>query len=191
MNVKQFNRLQSVGIIAAILLGLWGAGLSSYQEYRSLKKEEPHIYVQLSISRASYKEGAKSRPVTFTARIQDAGESTITLLPNVTFLEFNPGSGLISKLDGKVATDVTYPLPQVLKPGDSISASITVPDEDQIFEPNLQYAVVIQTADNKAYLASGTTTRLTTTQSYDTMLKYIKYSSKMEFSSRPAVLLQR
>lgn len=190
MSVRKSSRLQNVGIVAAMIFGVWGAGLSSYQEYRLEKKEQPRIYVQLTVSRDPYKENAKSRPITFTARIQDSGESEITILPNVTFLVFNPGSGLTSKFDGKIAANSTYPLPQVLKAGDSISASTTVAGEDQLFAPNLQFAVVIQTANNEAYIASANSMKFTNTQAYDAMQEYIKYSAKVEFSSRLAVLLQ-
>lgn len=181
---------QKIGIVFAIVFGLWGAGLSSFQEYRAYKKGVPKIYSQLSLARPDFKEGAKSRPATFVVTAQNSGQASITFLPTVSVVVSNPGSGLSKALSGQLASKVSYGLPKTLKAGEEIAATIVTEDSDSVFGPNMSYVIILQTVEGQIYFAENVVGPIKDAEAYEVLLKNAKYQAKVEFESRPAIMLQ-
>nr|WP_147308972.1 hypothetical protein [Cupriavidus taiwanensis] len=188
VTVKSHDRLQQAGTVVAIALGLWGAGLSTYQAVHSLEKERPRLYTHLTLSRADYAENAKSRPATFSVKVHNSGHAPVTLLPSVTFLVTNPASGFTRTYDGQFASDSAYSLPKTLNPGEQTSATATTPDSDSVFGINMRYAVALQSADGESYYTTYVSGPMKTPEAYDVLQQHIKYQAKVEFGSKPANL---
>ncbi|WP_454695095.1 hypothetical protein [Achromobacter aegrifaciens] len=185
----QSDRLQQIGTVVAIILGIWGAGLSTYQEFRTREREKPNLYTQLTLSRPAYVEGAKTRPATFALNINNSGKAPITLHPEISFAVFNPASGFSSTFIGQLATQATYALPKTLQPGEQATASAIVSNSDALFGPNMHYSVLIQTVDKQIYVAQHTVGPIKTAEAFEALQEYVKYQSKVDFESKPALAL--
>lgn len=191
MATSSSDHLQQIGIVSAIILGVWGAGLSTYQEFRTREKETPKIFTQLTVSRPDYNENLKSRPATFSVKVHNSGQTPITFLPSVSFVASNPGSGFASTFSGQFSSDATFSLPKTLQPGEQASATATAPESDPVFGPNMQYAVLVKSADGQIYFTESTVGPIKTVEGYATLQKYVKYQAKVEFGSKPAIALPR
>ncbi|MFY1863641.1 hypothetical protein ACOTCA_06665 [Achromobacter xylosoxidans] len=185
----QSDRLQQIGTVVAIILGIWGAGLSTYQEFRAREREKPNLYTQLTLSRPPYVEAAKSRPATLALNINNSGKAPITLHPEISFVAFNPASGFSRTVIGQLVTQATYALPKTLQPGEQTTATATTPDSDALFGPNMQYSVLIQTVDKQIYFAQNIAGPIKTAEAFEALQNYVKYQSKVDFESRPALAL--
>lgn len=181
---------QKIGIVFAIAFGLWGAGLSTFQEYRNYKKGVPKIYTQLTVSRPDFKEGAKSRPATFVVTANNAGQSSLTFMPTVSVLVVNPGSGLSQTVSGQLATSEVYGLPQTLKSGERITATFMSDDSDAVFGPNMQYIVILQTEEGLLYITENRAGPIKDADAYKSLLEMVKYQAKVNFQSRPAAMME-
>lgn len=186
---QKSDRLQRVGTVVAIALGIWGATLSTYQEFRTREKEKPILYTQLSVSRPEYDESAKSRPATFTLNVHNSGHVPITLIPAVSFVAFNPASGFSSTFKGQFAAKETYALPKTLQPGEQTTAIAVASDSSPVFGPNMQYVVLVQAADKKLYYAENMVGPIKTAEAFEALQENVRYQSKVEFGSKPALAL--
>ncbi|OYY74567.1 MAG: hypothetical protein B7Y40_04300 [Gammaproteobacteria bacterium 28-57-27] len=191
MNTQPTDRLQQIATVVAIALGIWGAGLSTYQELRTREKEKPTIYTQLTVSRPDYVENAKSRPATFTVKVHNSGQTPITLRPAVSFIAYNPASDFSNTFKGQFASEATYSLPKTLQPGEQAAATATAAESDPVFGPNIQYAVLVQATDNQLYFAENIAEPIKTAEAFEALQRYVKYQAKVEFESKPAVTLSR
>lgn len=185
------DRLQQIGTTVAIILGVWGAGLSTYQELRTHEKEKPRIFTQLKVTRSDFVENQKSRPATFSVKVSNSGQIPITFLPRVSFVTANPGSGFAQTFIGQFSSDDTYSLPKTLQPGEQILAQATAPESEMVFGPNVSYAVFVRSADGQVYFTESTAGPIKTAEAYETMQKHVRYQTKVEFESLPALALQR
>lgn len=153
-------------------------------------EDVPKIYSQLSLARPDFKEGAKSRPATFVVTAQNSGQASITFLPTVSVVVSNPGSGLSKALSGQLASKVSYGLPKTLKAGEEIAATIVTEDSDSVFGPNMSYVIILQTVEGQIYFAENVVGPIKDAEAYEVLLKNAKYQAKVEFESRPAIMLQ-
>lgn len=191
MATPSTDRLQQIGTIFAIILGVWGAGLSTYQEFRTREKDKPRIFTQLTVSRPDYVENLKSRPATFLVKVHNSGQTPITFLPSVAFVASNPGSGFANTFNGQFSSDATYSLPKTLQPGEQASALATASESDSVFGPNMQYAVLVQSTDGQIYFTESIAGPIKTAEAYEALQKHVKYQAKVEFGSKPAIALPR
>jgi hypothetical protein len=189
--MQQQNRMQRVATVVAMLLGIWGAGLSTYQQLRLNQKEKPTIYTQLTVSREPYLENAKSRPATFAVKVHNSGEASITLRSMVSFVVYNPASGLSSMFRGHFDSEDRYPLPRTLKPGDQVSATAIADESESLFGPDVQYLVVVQGIDNQFYVAENTEGPIRDATAAATLRQHAKYQSMIDFESRAAVAVSQ
>ncbi len=191
MSTQSPDRLQQFGTIVAIILGVWGAGLSTYQELRTHVREKPAIYTQLTVSRPDYVENAKSRPATFAVNVSNSGQAPVTVLPGVSFVAFNPASGFSKSFTGQITSGATYSLPKTLQPGEQIAATASAAESDSLFGPNMQYAVLVQTADNQLFYSEYIVGPIKTAEAFEALQKAVKYQAKVEFGSKPAIPVSR
>jgi len=185
------SKLQSVGTVVAIVLGLWGAGLSTYQAYQVHKSSIPHLFTQVSVTRASYAAAATTRPATIKVGFENSGHGQISLLSPVTIIVSNPGSGFTSSYPAQFNTGAAFELPVTLQPGAHASAAAVIQDSASVFGPNLQYAVVAQSTDGRLFLSTRTAGPIKTAKAYEALQKYVRYQSKVDFQSSPAVVVRR
>jgi hypothetical protein len=191
MATTSSDRLQQIGTVFAIVLGVWGAGLSTYQELRSREKEKPRVFAQLTISRPDYVETIKSRPVTFLVKVHNSGQTPITFLPSVSFVASNPGSGFANTFNGQFSSEASFSLPKTLQPGEQATALATATESDSVFGPNMQYAVLMQSTDGQIYFVESIAGPIKTAEAYEALQKHVKYQAKVEFGSKPAIALPR
>lgn len=184
------NRLQSVGTVVAIVLGLWGAGLSTHQAYQDHKASIPHLFTQLTVTRASYDAAATSRPATVKVGFENSGHSQISLL-SPTIIVSNPGSGFSRSYPAHFTTGASFELPVTLQPGAHATATAIIQDSASVFGPNLQYAVVAQSTGGKLFISTRTAGLIKTAKAYETLQKYVRYQAKVDFQSSPAVMVRR
>ena len=185
------EKLQSVGTVVAIVLGLWGAVLSTYQAYQVHKSNIPHLFTHMSVTRASYAADTATRPATIKVGFENSGPGQISLLSPVTIIVSNPGSGFSSSYPAHFNTGTAFELPVTLKPGAHADATAIIQDSASVFGPNLQYAVVAQSTDGRLFLSTRTTGPIKTAKAYETLQKYVRYESKVDFQSSPAVVVRR
>lgn len=190
MNRWSTEAWQKIGIIFAVIFGVWGAGLSTYQEYRSYMKGAPMIYTQLSLTRPNFKEGDKHRAATFVVTIQNSGQTSLTFLPAVSVVVFNPESSFSQTLSGQLATTEAYGLPKTLKPGEQTAATFAAEDSDSVFGPNLRYSIILQSVEGPLYFAENMAGPIKDSETYKALMENVKYQSKAEFQSRPTVMVQ-
>ena len=185
------SKLQSVGTIVAIALGLWGAGLSTYQAWQSHEASIPQLFTQMSVSRESYTADTAARPATINVGFENSGQVQVSLLSPATIIVSNPGSGFSRSYPANFSKSGPYELPVTLQPGTHALATATITDSAQVFGPDLQYAILAQSTDGRLYFSSRTAGPIKTAEAYEAMQKYVRYQSKVDFQSSPATVVRR
>ncbi len=191
MSKNKIDKWQNIGILFAILLGLHGAGLSSYQAYVDLKTNSPVLITQMSISRSNYAENIPIRPATFRVLVHNSGNTRLTLAPTVYISVLNPQHDNAFHYNGQLSTDHPYSLPKTVEPGQQIEVSIEAVDSNLIFGPNIRYELLLTSVEGTAFHYNYFAGPITDPKAMSALLEHVKYQAKIDFESQAAMVMGR
>jgi hypothetical protein len=176
---------QTIGVLASLLFGIWGAGLSTWQYYESKIRDSPIIYGQLTVSKLR----SSSSIHEITLKIHNAGVNTITLEPRMQIIMLAPNGNFVpnSYIEPQFSIDgdgddetVQAPLPLSIDPGKSGVMKKTVSSSSDLFRQEVQYTIIIRDSRHERYRETFSRTRVTFGN---------RNKVSMAFESRPLIRL--